>query len=295
MQLLHDVCLGTLITDYLFLKPNLKGFVFNWNNIINRGFNLSTNYNDNDAAILLQLSLMVTNSNSEEKKLNTPNSMEDYPIFYDHCPMDLISKGFSNSKHNEPSNLAHVFYDKITNTIIIVFSGTNNLCLAGTDLDYSQVELQNITNYVPGIKGHQGMYSAYKIIRNKIIDIIKPALLSNNPPKLIITGHSLGGALSAICALDLAYYKPIHYSFGAPLFFNPLGAEAFEKYVTNSYRIANLSDIVTLLPLPVMPNGNIFCHVGKSVMFQRNLGTATNNHSAAYIIQYNIPVQYTNK
>ena len=49
---------------------------------------------------------------------------------------------------------------------------------------------------------HRGFLVAYDSLRNFIFDQLK--VLPENT-KIIITGHSLGGALANICALDLSY------------------------------------------------------------------------------------------
>ena len=65
--------------------------------------------------------------------------------------------------------------------------------------------------------------------------------------------------------------------------------EVFDKLVKRSYRVSNISDLVTLAPLPVMPNKDVFCHVGTTTSFQKNLGDYRDNNTLAYIQMYNIP------
>ncbi|MEB3981430.1 lipase family protein [Mycobacterium sp. 663a-19] len=70
-----------------------------------------------------------------------------------------------------------------------------------------------------------------------------------------ICGHSLGGALATLLALDVAantaFSQPAVYSYGSPRTGDSLFAKTFDQVVTNSYRIASRLDIVTGLPPPI--------------------------------------------
>lgn len=70
-----------------------------------------------------------------------------------------------------------------------------------------------------------------------------------------ICGHSLGGALATLLALDVAantaFKNPAVYTYGSPRTGDPLFASTFDQVVKNSYRIANRLDIVPTLPPPV--------------------------------------------
>lgn len=93
--------------------------------------------------------------------------------------------------------------------------------------------------------------------------------LSDNLP-IYVTGHSLGGALATLCALDIAYNFAKHFSelymyslaspriavsltdsFGIPIPYlddGELFLANYQTYVPNSYRIVHASDIVPILP-----------------------------------------------
>jgi lipase (class 3) len=70
-----------------------------------------------------------------------------------------------------------------------------------------------------------------------------------------ISGHSLGGALATLLALDVAantaFSDPAVYSYGSPRTGDSLFASTYNQVVKNSYRIANRLDIVPTLPPPV--------------------------------------------
>lgn len=288
MQYIQDTCLISLIISSIF-KGNQQRRLFNftWDQINNPNLSFNQEYSYEDARFLLQLSLMVTDANFTGKQLELPQYFEKTVLIYTECPLPLISQGISNSSLNKPAALGYILYNKQTNFLFIIFTGTSNLCMAGLDLAYSQVELNNILNYTPGLRGHKGIYLAYNSIRSKLIQVVAKYLVQK--PKIIISGHSLGGALSQLCALDLAFYDPIHYSFATPMIFNYRGYLTFTQLVKYSYRVANVSDLVVLSPLPVMPNGDAFFHVGKSLIFQRNLGNYSTNHSVAYLQEFNLP------
>src|SRR6185312_2169226 len=85
-----------------------------------------------------------------------------------------------------------------------------------------------------------------------------------------VTGHSLGGALATLCALDVAYNFPSKFaeifmyslasprvaaglsdSFGVPIptLGNPeMFVGYYQSYVPNSYRIVHAADIIPILP-----------------------------------------------
>ncbi len=69
-----------------------------------------------------------------------------------------------------------------------------------------------------------------------------------------ICGHSLGGALVTLLALDLAantnFKNPTVYSYGSPRTGDPLFMSTYNQVVKNSLRIANRLDLVPKLPLP---------------------------------------------
>lgn len=286
MQYIQTACLLNLIISSVFMGPKHKPFNFTWDRINNHQRIFSNDYSYTDAQFLLQLSLMVTEYNYYNKKLNAPSWMNNIELSYTECPLPIISQGLSNTVLNESKLIGHIFHNTHNNVVILIFTGTVNTCMGGLDLSYNQTELDVILNYTPGLKAHKGIYLAYKSIREQLVTKLKPFLSKN--PQLIISGHSLGGALSQLCSLDLAYYNPIHYSFASPMIFNNTGYETFTKLVKSSYRVANISDLVVLSPLPVMPNKDVFLHTGSLISFQRNLGDYSTNHSAAYIQEFEL-------
>ncbi len=71
---------------------------------------------------------------------------------------------------------------------------------------------------------------------------------------LTICGHSLGGALATLLALDVAantpFTNPTVYTFASPRAGDSTFTAMYDHLVPNTFRIANRMDLVPKLPLP---------------------------------------------
>jgi pimeloyl-ACP methyl ester carboxylesterase len=69
-----------------------------------------------------------------------------------------------------------------------------------------------------------------------------------------VCGHSLGGALATLLALDLEansiFKNPTVYTYGSPRTGDPLFVSTYDQAVPNTFRIANRIDLVPKLPFP---------------------------------------------
>lgn len=108
------------------------------------------------------------------------------------------------------------------------------------------------------IRVHSGFVEAYHIIQ----DFIHAHIKMHKPETVIITGHSLGGALATLCALDIEYnfgVKPKCVVFGCPRVGNLHFKRSFNRRVPNLTRVINGCDIITRIPSIFM----LYFHVGK--------------------------------
>jgi hypothetical protein len=85
--------------------------------------------------------------------------------------------------------------------------------------------------------------------------LAQSALRFSQPVRsLTICGHSLGGALVTLLALDVAantsFRSPTVYSYASPRTGDPAFACMYNHVVPNTFRIANRVDLVPNLPLP---------------------------------------------
>lgn len=100
------------------------------------------------------------------------------------------------------------------------------------------------------VRMHRGFVSAYLSVRDRIHEYVT----NSQATQYRIVGHSLGGALAKLCAVDLDYNFGKHtegkkieieaYTFGAPKVGNKAFVDSYNARVPNTYRIVNGWDAV---------------------------------------------------
>ncbi|KAL9279907.1 putative triacylglycerol lipase [Arabidopsis thaliana] len=150
---------------------------------------------------------------------------------------------------------AYVGVAKDLNAIIIAFRGTQEHSIQNwvSDLFWKQLDL----NYpdMPDAMVHHGFYSAYHntTVRPAVLDAVKRAKESYGANlNIMVTGHSMGGAMASFCALDLVVNEGEEnvqvMTFGQPRVGNAAFASYFNLLVPNTFRIIHDRDIVPHLP-----------------------------------------------
>ncbi|KAL9407848.1 hypothetical protein AB3S75_046399 [Citrus x aurantiifolia] len=143
---------------------------------------------------------------------------------------------------------------KDLNAIVIAFRGTQEHSIQNwiEDLFWKQLDI----NY-PGMSDamvHHGFYSAYHntTIRPAIINAVERAKDFYGDLNIMVTGHSMGGAMAAFCGLDLTVNLGIQnvqvMTFGQPRIGNAAFASYYTQLVPNTFRVTNGHDIVPHLP-----------------------------------------------
>jgi len=89
----------------------------------------------------------------------------------------------------------------------------------------------------------------------RVVDVLRTLLSSLPNATLAITGHSLGAALAKLLALEVvesgAFDKPEVITFAGPLIGDTQFARTYGTEVPNTWRIANVMDLVPKMPPPV--------------------------------------------
>lgn len=82
--------------------------------------------------------------------------------------------------------------------------------------------------------------------------------------RLYVTGHSMGGAMASVCAVDAATIKhgcsPISYTFGSPRLGNAAFRSVYNALVPDTFRIVASRDMI-----PSLPPSISYRHLGREV------------------------------
>lgn len=143
---------------------------------------------------------------------------------------------------------------KDLNSIVIAFRGTQESSIQNwvEDLYWKQLDLK-----YPGTDDamvHHGFYSAYHntTLRPAVLSAIEVAKDLYGDIKIIVTGHSMGGAIAAFCGLDLtvnAGAKDVQVmTFGQPRIGNGAFVSYYSQILPNTFRLTHEHDIVPHLP-----------------------------------------------
>lgn len=140
------------------------------------------------------------------------------------------------------------------NSIIISFRGTQGNSVQNwiEDLFWKQLDL----NYpeMPDAMVHHGFYSAYHntSLGPGILNAVERTRDVFGDIQVMVTGHSMGGAMASFCALDLTVNHGIRnvqlITFGQPRIGNAIFASYFNKNVPHAIRVINGHDVVPHLP-----------------------------------------------
>jgi len=153
----------------------------------------------------------------------------------------------------------YVATNKSSKSQLIAIRGTSNIENALVDID-----AQLVAHNTLGIKLHRGFTEATLPISRALDGIL------HKNHTIQLTGHSLGGAIAVILAMDLntrGFQVGEVVTFGQPKITNMMGAKKFNQL--NIRRIVSDTDVVPLVP-PVdfldLTKIDIYWHLGEETV-----------------------------
>tara|TARA_B000000477_G_scaffold2994_1_gene2803 strand:+ start:21309 stop:22025 length:717 start_codon:yes stop_codon:yes gene_type:complete len=150
------------------------------------------------------------------------------------------------------------------NAVFITFRGSSSIDDWKHDLD------TRTENPKDNIKIHKGFFDQYMSVKDKIYKTIQQINKNINLENIHISGHSLGGALAYVCAVDihLVTNNPNIrvLTIGSPRPGNKDFANYFNNNIRESVRYKNKNDIITKMPLT-----SKFKHVHPSICLKDGL------------------------
>jgi len=173
-------------------------------------------------------------------------------------PTDDTIGTYADNEKTE--NFGLILISKETNNLIVVLRGTvetavTNLIEDGYILPRTQAWKSN--PQVPSnVYVHPGFWDAWNLLKPGIMQGIAQAKAQYNATHITFTGHSLGGAMATIAAMD--YWATTGHAsrvitFGSPRVGNYYFARFFEGiFGVNSMRFVNHYDFIPHLPLEDM-------------------------------------------
>ncbi|KAI9754304.1 MAG: hypothetical protein M4579_004768 [Chaenotheca gracillima] len=138
-----------------------------------------------------------------------------------------------------------VAIDNTNKLVVLSFRGSTSVRSFITDGEF----LQGASDLCLGCLAHKGFYLAWQEIKGTVLPAIKSAAQANPDFTVIVTGHSLGGAIADFAAAELrkAGQAATLYTFGAPR----VGNDILSRFLTNqgnNYRVTHTDDPVPKLP-----------------------------------------------
>jgi hypothetical protein len=240
-----------------------------------------------------------------------PNPGDNFAAFEYMAQPLFESWGMQKVELREEHNIQYAVMSN-QETIVVAFRGSDALTGAEAFEDWVATNanaIQKLTNSWGGVKDggevkfpgvHTGIHDAYFHVREEINERIKQH--GGKAKTLFVTGHSLGGGLALLCALDQGYAVRGEsrrfvaqgvYTYGAPRVGNGLFERLYEEKTSrggakalNTHRYVNENDAIAMLPgdthlhdvyVPLSlyglgePHENVkYRHVGRTCNIRKN-------------------------
>lgn len=158
------------------------------------------------------------------------------------------------------------------NALNITFRGSTSFQDWINNFKFNKLEYPWLRGDTGKVLLHQGFTDAYKSVRSQIhslIDLYSKNCSPSRPPHTInFTGHSQGGAIALIAAVDCQYnfgISPNLITFGQPKVGNLGFCQSVDRRLNSYLRVVNFFD-----PIPFVPKAREqYRHCGQEIKFSK--------------------------
>jgi hypothetical protein len=169
-----------------------------------------------------------------------------------------LATDMNPARGNQLVSIGLIFQADGAGDVVIAFRGTEGIDEWVHDAEFLLVQCPFLAGAGQTEDGFTAMYNSLATAVAPGSPSLASALATLPFPQpvssLTICGHSMGGPLATLLALDLAantsFNDPTVYTYASPRPGDPLFASTYNQVVKNSFRIANRLDLVPKLPLP---------------------------------------------
>ncbi|TDH71411.1 hypothetical protein CCR75_008593 [Bremia lactucae] len=166
-----------------------------------------------------------------------------------------------------------VGYSELYDAIVIAFRGSMDVTNWLDNLTFIKTRAYV---HFPSVMVHEGFYWAYRSVALQVTKALHKLQKEHPFASLMVTGHSLGGAVATICAFELEYIEKISvkalYTFGNPRVGNIHFSLKMKNTSMDSVRVTHFRDIVPHLP----PTWTGFKHTVEEIFYDQFSATYRN-------------------
>lgn len=205
---------------------------------------------------------------------------------------DRVTESIGNTVRYNLSNLLMGFAlrSKVDGHGLIVLRGTMTASEWLSNFSYQLSPFLADEDLACG-KVHLGFRNVYKGIRGRYRELAAEFAIDK---PLYLVGHSLGGAVSAIGALDVVQQQPERsaniqaYLYATPRTGDETFAQVYNAQVGTSYRIVNVCDLVPFIPFEEVDalsdalTGYPYTDTKGQIAYVHQAGNLVTNHVESY-------------
>ena len=152
----------------------------------------------------------------------------------------------------------YIAVDRTRDLTVLAFRGSRSIRNWLADVDFVPVP----TDICPGCTAHQGFWDSWQEARSGILDALVKTAKQYPSSKVVVVGHSLGGAIADFAAAEIRK-QGINvdlYTYGAPR----IAGKTLSDFITNQNRGGNFRSTHTNDPVPRLPPRLLeFVHLGQ--------------------------------